>query len=309
MKKFVLFLMLLILFNACNTQYSEDDQTKEDFFCSSACSGACHIMVGSFGQILKSTNDSLTWEKVKSNTDKHLLDAYYASGNRFYVAGRCGTIAFSDDDGITWQGINASSKYDLFGIAVNENKIMTVGKSLVLLSSKDGGLNWKEMYKGAKQLSFYDIAFGNGFWIAVGDYSSVIVVNDETGEIITETKTETDKMRTLKSLAFDKTNNLWIAVGHEGVIFSSRNNGSSWEQKKSERTEDLLSVAFNGKRFVAVGTNGVILTSKDGNKWNKVQTNNNSTFRSVSCTDTHWLMITIDGKKEIIEDSKIEQKI
>lgn len=303
MKKNALLLLSLILVIACNSQYS-GDETKEEFFCSGACSKMCNIMVGSSGQILKNINGSLTWEKVKSPTDKHLIDAYYdANRNRFYVAGHHGTVAFSDDNGITWQSRNANPKYHFFGIAANNNKLMVVGKSLVLLSSKDGGFNWEILRSGVPQLSFYDIAFGNGVWIAVGNYSNVLVVNDITGNI-TDTRAETSKKRTLKSIVFG--NSSWVAVGHEGVIFVSKDNGTNWTKKNSETTEDLLSVAFNGKRFVTVGTNGIILTSKDGSLWKKVQINNNSTFRSISCTDAHWLAITIDGKKEIIEDSKIE---
>ena len=302
MKKIVL-LMLIVLFSACNSQYSKDE-TKESFFCGGACSKTTNIMVGSYGQVLKNTNGSLTWEKVESYTDKNLLDAYYdTSTSIFYVAGHYGTVILSDDDGITWQSRNADSEYHLFGIATNKNRIMAVGKGLVLLSSKDGGIKWNVMYKGTKQLSFYDIAFGNDFWIAVGEgYRNIIVVDDSNNKV---EDYGLGTKSTLKGVAFSKADNSWVVVGHEGVIFNSKDNGSSWEQKNSGTTEDLLSVAFNGKRFVAVGTNGIILTSKDGSVWQKVQINNNSTFRSISCTNTHWLAITIDGKKEVIEDSKI----
>ena len=302
-RRTLLFFMLILLFSACNSQYSEDE-TEEKLFFSGACSKTSNIMVGSSGQILKNTHGSLTWEKVKSNTHKTLIDAYYDSSKSiFYVAGHHGTVAFSNDDGITWRSRNANPEYNFFGIATNADKIMAVGKGSILLVSKDGGLSWQRMYKGVPQLSFYDIVFGKGFWVAVGDYGNVLVINDGTDEIL-ERRVGNDKK--LKGIAFSKSNNLFVAVGHEGVIFISKNNGSSWEQKNIENTEDLLSIAFNGKRFVAVGTNGIILTSKDGSLWKKITINNNSTFRSISCTDTHWLAITIDGKKEIIEDSKIE---
>lgn len=303
MKKIVL-LILIVLFSACNSRYS-GDETEEFFFCGGACSKTTNIMVGSSGQILKNTNGSLTWEKVESYTDKNLLDAHYDSSKSiFYVAGHYGTVILSDDDGITWQSRNADSEYHLFGIATNENRIMTVGKGLVLLSSKDSGFKWEVMYKGTKQLSFYDIAFGNGFWIAVGEgYRNVIVVEDSNNKI---EEHGVGTKNTLKGVAFSKNDNSWVIVGHEGVVFNSKDNGSSWEQKYSGTTEDLLSVAFNGKRFIAVGTNGIILTSEDGSMWKKVQIDNNSTFRSISCTNTHWLAITLDGKKEVIEDSKIQ---
>ncbi|MGP1437901.1 MAG: WD40/YVTN/BNR-like repeat-containing protein [Treponema sp.] len=304
MKKItLLFFVAFMLFLSCDNQYSEDEK-KESLFFSGACSEATNIMVGSSGQILKNANGVLAWEKVESHTDKNLIDAYFdATTSIFYVAGHYGTVAFSDDDGNTWHSRNASPEYHLFGIATNGNKIMVVGKALTLLVSKDGGNNWEKKHSGVKSLSFYDIAFGNGFWVAVGDYSNVLVFNDATGEI-TEPRAGINKK--LKSIAFNKVDNCWVALGHEGVIFTSHDNGSSWEQKTVETTEDLLSVAFNGKRFVAVGTNGIILTSKNGNVWNKVQINNSSTFRSVSCTKNKWLAITIDGKKEILDDSKIE---
>ena len=304
MKKItLLFLVVFVFLASCNNQYSEDE-TKESLFFSGACNSTSNIIVGTSGQILKNTYGSLSWEKMESHTDKDLFDAYYnVSKSYFYVAGHYGTIAFSDDNGVTWKSINTSSDYHLFGIATNDNRIVAVGKGLVILSSKDAGNSWERIYKGVPQLSFYDIAFGNGFWVAVGDHSNVIVVNDITGDVTDKRAGEGKK---LKGIAFDNNNNVWVAVGHEGVIFISKDNGTSWEQKNSGTTEDLLSVAFNGKRFVAVGANGIILTSRDGSLWNKITINNNSTFRSISCTDTHWLAITIEGKKEIIEDTKIE---
>ncbi|MGP1440859.1 MAG: WD40/YVTN/BNR-like repeat-containing protein [Treponema sp.] len=303
MKKVILlFFIILLFFVSCNSQYSTDD-TKENLFFSGACSNTINIMVGSSGQILKNTHGSLTWEKVKSHTDRHLIDAYYdAKNSHFYVAGHYGTVAFSND-GLTWQNINANPEYHLFGIATNENRIIATGKGLVVLSSKDGGNNWDKIHKGPPQLSFYDVAFGSGFWISVGDYGNILVLNDKTND---QTEHMLGRKYKLKSIAFNKINKLFVAVGHEGTIFTSKDNGTNWEKKNSETTEDLLSIASNGKRFVAVGTNGIVLTSKDGSLWKKYLINNNSTFRSISCTDMQWLAITLEGKKEIILDNSIE---
>ena len=63
-------------------------------------------------------------------------------------------------------------------------------------------------------------------------------------------------------------NNLFVAVGANGVILTSLD-GIVWEKQDSGTERTLYDITFGDGKFVAVGGWGVILTSPDGIVWEK----------------------------------------
>lgn len=63
-----------------------------------------------------------------------------------------------------------------------------------------------------------------------------------------------------------------VAVGERGVVFTSDNNGTSWQGQRTATTRTLTGVAFDGARVgVAVGHGGVLLNSQNGgSSWTPV---------------------------------------
>ncbi len=310
MRKSILCFCVCLLF-ACKNKGMTENEPPSFFGCAS--SPTLDVMVGSEGSILTSTHASLVWEKVSINEKSALLDVFYSASStsdpskrgKFYAVGHNGTVLISED-GLNWGAKNAPPEAHLFAVATHDNRIVAVGHRKMIYVSDDEGITWNEKNVVAnKKTSLYDVAFGDASWLAVGDYGAVLVMNDSTTKV-KENVVQLGISRTLKGIAFHNTLKRWVAVGHEGIIFISDDAGTTWEEVQSETKEDLLKVAFNGKRFVAVGTHGVILSSKDGKLWKKVQVNNNGTFRDVSSDENRWLLITIEGKKEVIEDSKME---
>jgi hypothetical protein len=57
-----------------------------------------------------------------------------------------------------------------------------------------------------------------------------------------------------------------VAVGDNGAVYTSPN-GQSWTKRNVSFTTWLRGVAFGGSRFVAVGENGFIASSNDGSTW------------------------------------------
>ncbi|HIM33846.1 MAG TPA: hypothetical protein EYI97_05125, partial [Candidatus Poseidoniales archaeon] len=51
-----------------------------------------------------------------------------------------------------------------------------------------------------------------------------------------------------------------VAVGENGIIFSTSNNGSSWSAESSGTTRDMLDIDYNGI-IVACGDEGTVLAS------------------------------------------------
>ena len=60
--------------------------------------------------------------------------------------------------------------------------------------------------------------------------------------------------------------NLIVAVGDQGLILTSPD-GSTWTQRTSGTTSGLLRVRCLGGLFLAVGENGTILKSTNGISW------------------------------------------
>jgi len=312
MKKIIYCFFVCLIFS-CQSKSSEE--TKELNFFGCACSETLDVMVGSEGAILTSFLASLTWEKANVKEKDSLLDVFYSRASisaentiheaKFYAVGHNGTVLISDN-GINWITKDAPNDVHFFAVAAHKKKIVAVGHRKVIYVSEDTGQTWqKKNLVANKKTSLYDVSFGNGMWISVGDYGAVLKVEDANNKV-SETVVKLGINKTLKGIAFSEELKRWVAVGHEGIIFISDDAGSTWQEVVSETKEDLLNVAFNGKRFVAVGTHGMILTSKDGSYWKKVQVNNNGTFRAVSCSEKRWLLITIEGKKEVFEDAKLE---
>ena len=70
-----------------------------------------------------------------------------------------------------------------------------------------------------------------------------------------------------------------MAVGDDGIIVRSEDNGSTFDNVTSSTTNDLYGVVFGNNTFVAVGDNGTIVKSTD----------NGSSFSSVTSPTINYL--------------------
>ena len=72
----------------------------------------------------------------------------------------------------------------------------------------------------------------------------------------------------------------FVAVGDNGVALSSAD-GVSWRQADTGTPETLYGVAWNGSHFTAVGTGGARVESEDGVAWTAVDTGTSNDLYSV----------------------------
>ena len=64
----------------------------------------------------------------------------------------------------------------------------------------------------------------------------------------------------------DKTEGLFVTVGHSGTILTS-SDGTSWTERTSGTSMSLRGVTYGNGLFVTVGDRGTILTSSNGTSW------------------------------------------
>jgi flagellin len=96
-----------------------------------------------------------------------------------------------------------------------------------------------------------------------------------------ETHPEGSRSIYINKMAFGKASDgtgLLVAVGDQGRISTSRD-GENWTRQLSGTNDLLIGVSYGDGKFVAVGDNGTILTSGDGENW--VQVNSETSTRFV----------------------------
>ncbi|MEK0315387.1 S-layer homology domain-containing protein [Cohnella sp. 56] len=70
----------------------------------------------------------------------------------------------------------------------------------------------------------------------------------------------------LRGLVYAEDKQLFVAVGDQGAVVTSAN-GQSWIKQPSNTTAQLNGIAYGDGTFVAVGEDGTILYSTDGTSW------------------------------------------
>ena len=103
------------------------------------------------------------------------------------------------------------------------------------------------------------IVYGNGTFVAVGDYGTTLTSPDGVSWTVRTSGTS----NLLYGVAYG--NGTFVAVGG-GTILTSPD-GVSWTLRISGTSNDLFGAAYGNSIFVAVGENGTLLTSPDGMIW------------------------------------------
>lgn len=97
---------------------------------------------------------------------------------------------------------------------------------------------WTVLSQPADRPHFFDVVYGNGLFVAVGDKST-------------------------------NQNAPGINEGRIGAVYTSSDGWNWQEQTSGVRGSILRQIAFGGGRFVAVGTAGVVIYSDDGTNWQR----------------------------------------
>ena len=78
-----------------------------------------------------------------------------------------------------------------------------------------------------------------------------------------------------------KPNGLGVAVGLEGNLMITNDNGQEWSKVKPFTDAHLYSVTFDDDQFIAVGDKGWIAKSTDGRSWTRIPgKENDSSWRT-----------------------------
>ncbi len=192
------------------------------------------ILAGGHVGLFKSTDKGLTFKKVKffgSVTDVHAIGS---SGRVVYIGSPQIGFLISDNGGSTWKLRNAKIGQGFMGSMLidpkNPKRIVAPDMSQGLVTSADGGLTWTSFGGPPGPMALAWNPKNRKVIAAIGMMTSGITSNG--GKTWTEISVPTG------AAAIDFSadgKNLIVAslVGTKAEIFSSANQGKSWQQSSS----------------------------------------------------------------------------
>lgn len=275
------------------------------------------VTVGDNGAILTSF-DGITWTYRNVGTSYDFKAVTFA--NSTFVA--VGDGIFTSPDGITWteravpqpaptcvwdKKLNAQLKAITYGngmfvavgcvVCTEPSGSLYVIRYQVLVSPD--GINW--YWIGIETLAtlygccLEDIAYGNGLFMAVGDFcvftsSDGITWEDKRPQMLTD--------YTLHGIVYE--NNKFVAVGEYGsygAILTTEDGGTTWDKRLYGITTALFDVTYGNNTFVAVGENCAIFTSSDGISWTSSDTPPCSEYLLRSITYGNNKFVAVGGNE------------
>jgi hypothetical protein len=129
--------------------------------------------------------------------------------------------------------------------------------------SADGLDHWQFRNPLPSDISLQSIAYGNGMFVAIGDWGGMQVSSDGVSWSVLEPIAT----NMLNSIIF--ANNRFVAVGDGGTILSSPD-GLNWTRQSSGTATRLLAIAQGGSFYLATGANGTLLRSANASLWTPV---------------------------------------
>ena len=209
------------------------------------------IATGEYSTVMTST-DGITWKYGYTDT-------FRASANN-------GSIhVFVGDGGIIYNvavttpvAVTSPTLANLYDViySTNDTQFVAVGSGGVVLTSANG-VSWTLQTSGTSNdlnSIVYDTA--NDRYIAVGN-SGTIITSSDASTWSTKTSGTT---KNLYGINYWSPSLTYIAVGADGTVLTS-SNSTAWTTQVSGVAYDLNSVVVANNRAVAVGDNGVIITS------------------------------------------------
>lgn len=236
-------------------------------------------------------NGQTKWTHQYLTPQQQLFDVAYGAGK--YVAVGANSKIYTSTDSESWEvrQTDLSEYGTLNSIIYVNNQFVAVGGPGVIVTSPDGKY-WTNRVSGTGKI-LQSIAYGNGTYVVVGSIGALLTSTD--GEHWTQHFNGQDY---LHDVAF--MNDLFVAVGSNGVIKTSSDNGVTWTTRGSGTNKELRAVTA-GKygNFVAVGDYGTIVQSNGGIDWDIMPVADKTMFFSaVASNPTNGWFVAVSSNKQ-----------
>ena len=257
--------------------------------------------------ILTST-DGINWTTRYSTYDIRLTDLIYVEELGMYVATGLSLILTSTD-GINWTVRYTSSLgHTFFSIAYSERQhlfvIVGIGWNhyAVIFTSTDG-INWSgsemEGFSGLRSVVCAKTDEIGDIFVAVGD-DGTIMVKDGGWDTV-----ESGVNTVLHSITYSEDQKQFVVVGGYNTVLISKNNSiENWQIIDVDVTPmTFYNVSYikETTRYFILGSNGIIMTSYDGEVWDVLNKGYNIMYSMVYVKNQKMYIIV--GNQSMIKSS------
>ncbi|MFD2328084.1 Ig-like domain-containing protein [Cohnella sp. GCM10020058] len=226
------------------------------------------VAVGADGEILTASKELDEWTNQGSFGANFNRVIYGDDG--FIAVGNAGKLLISAD-GMDWadhSSVLSGTTDDLLGIIYTGTIYCIVSSEGNIFASLDGTEWLQSSLITPSRLN--TIVYANGTYLTGGADGYIGTSTD--GRIWSKANIST--VMDVYSIAYGKIDDntrLFTAVGSSGGVVTSDDNGATWsEPSLTPGDTDALHGVVYGDQFLAVGDNGNIITSSDGDSWEKV---------------------------------------
>lgn len=256
------------------------------------------IAVGGNSTILTSA-DGLVWIPQTSASAANFKSVAQSNTGRFIAVGAAGKIQTSLN-AIDWSDVVSGTSSALNSVVHSTVGWVAVGNGGTVLFSSNG-TSWITVDPVPTVADLNSVVYDGSYFIAVGNSGTIIRSSD--GTVWTSIVSGiTANLNGITTAVVDM-DTVDIAVGNNGAIYLSRDFSSTWTVPTSYTavSSDLISVSRYNNLYMAVGLNGSVLTSPDGEEWTNVSipgiltSSEQLTYNELSNTlsiDSHTITIT-----------------
>ncbi len=224
------------------------------------------LAVGYSGLLYRSQDGGLSWQRIPLPTSSSLYSVSLTK-QAAVIVGSAGIAFFSNDLGKTWTSVPTGTA-SLFGVTIYEqyypkqNNIIAVGTGNTIVYSVNNGKTWKKPSYPSGSSTLYAVSLKDSVGFAVGSGGTVYRTL-KAGVLWNALSVGVTK--TLYSVCQSSSSSRAKVIigGSRGLLLISLNRGTSWKQIQLNTTSDILSVAYDGTKGIAVGRNGAIFYSTD----------------------------------------------
>ena len=198
------------------------------------------------------------------------------SGAQFVAVGYVGMILTSPD-GIHWTKRTSGTNSTLWGVTWTGTQFVAVGEDGTVLTSPDA-VTWTQRNIPIEvgNLSFlYDVSWSGTQFVAVGNKvstSAAEILTSRDGVIWTRTSSEIHKMNNARLYSIAWSGAKFVEVGVQDgdpnkAIIAHSSDGINWTQITLDTYNGLSDIIWTGSQFLAIGYNGIVMASFDGDTW------------------------------------------
>ncbi|HEX8069348.1 MAG TPA: YCF48-related protein [Pyrinomonadaceae bacterium] len=223
-------------------------------------------------RVLTTDDGGATWREARRFADAEfggaepeLYSVRFTDKKRGWIVGNLSRgndivdslVLRTADGGQTWTRERVPARDELIHLDLDGDKRgWIVGDRGTILRTEDGGQTWARQRTGTNATLYHVEFLGDERGWAVGARGTILRTVDggETWQAVVAPVAR----GTLLSVSFANADEGWI-IGRGGVILRSSDGGRTWVQQESGTKQNLYALAFNKKRGVAVGGDGLVL--------------------------------------------------